>query len=53
MKKNQLSKLGYNEPQSRDFEIFWPRQKMTFKLKETWKQWFTKIEKHQRDNNKP
>ena len=27
--------------------------KINFKLKETWQQKFTKIEKHKRDNNKP
>ena len=27
--------------------------KFTFQLKETWKECFTKVEKHQRDNNKP
>ena len=36
--------------------VFWVIliiNKITIKLKETWKEHFAKIEKHQRDNNKP
>ena len=32
--------------QSRYFESFSVRHKINIQLKETWKQWFTKIEKH-------
>ena len=33
--------------------IFLAKYKMTFKLKEAWKEYFTKIEKQKSYNNKP
>ena len=48
-----LNKLKKHSSTVTVFWIILAIDKITAELKETWKQYFTKKEKHQRDNNKP